>query len=186
MREQVIADIVGAKTTEQAVAAIKSVMKALHLNSAYGDMVRIQGDIQKEVRKLRDFEQTYESLTIPRNFEDLKTLTIEVGFLRTIVVDKFVSDVNMLKVLLEESKTEERDNAMKWLADSPDHKNLAKSSYRDYLGAAPSYKEWLRVKAITYGNYRLLEELLKSIDGFRAVLKTELYHISKIIEEDVK
>ena len=186
MREQIISDIINASTKTQAIEAIRKVMKALHIGTTYEDLLGMQRDIKGATKVLRELEDRYINLPQPRTLEGLNPINIEAGFLRTKVVDELVGVINYLKVLLEESKTEERDKALQWLLSSPDHQHVTKSNARDYLGAAPNYKEWIQNYAIAYGNYKELGELLSAIDGFKDNLKTELYNIGKLIKEDTK
>jgi hypothetical protein len=184
--QQIIDSIKKANNKEQAVSVIKSIIEALDMTQEAQTLNRIHSELQVCGEEFTELEQKYKALEVPREYSEVQELRTQANFLYRKIVDEYVHTTTRLRTLYEEQKTTERNVAMKYLKNSPEHSDVPKSSLRDYLGAAPNYKEWMVEYAMARGNYDLINKLLESIRLFTDSLASELKGLHTVNVKDVK
>lgn len=162
---QLIDKIIAAKNKIEAIEILNDTLEVLHLSKRYTEMVAITDEIQtftKELNlidnKINDSIKTHEELNEIRH--ELDRLYIKVN-------DSLTHKVSVAKIYYDEIKSTRRYEALSNLKDSDTAKNFkakSTSALETIIGGDDNYAQLASEKAISYGNYKQLEGLMKGIE----------------------
>lgn len=184
---EIIQDIQKAENRDQAIGVLHDTLEALHLSSNYTRMVQLRDKIDEYSKKFAEVTKDY-SIGIT-DYDKLVHLRIELNFLYRDITDELTAEVNQLKVLMEESKTTRRAEAIDQLKDSEIAQRLnAKSAnaLRDIVGSNEEYKKYVTEMSIAYGNYKKLDNLLNSIRMMIDSIASQQHRERIVMQKDPK
>lgn len=176
-----------AQTNEQAIAVLYEILKELHLNSDYTDLIHLKDKLdeyRKDFEKLTDdYSNTHHTL------DDMMELRTNLNFLyRDISELSFM--INKNKIYFEEYKTVARAASIKELKNNPDFVEKfgikSVSGIRDVVGEDGGYQEYVNLSSISYGLYQDNLNLLNSIRMWIDLMASGIKNEQLILQKDVK
>lgn len=179
--------IINAKTKEEAIAAIRKTMELLNLTSDYVILNSLKTELEQFEVQYGEIERRYRELAVPRSYEDVHSIRVDLNFLYRDVSDRLSFDVNKNKAYWEECRTAVRGEAMLDLnaqEDLPMKKSV--SALENLWGTSSKYKEYMVNFSMAYGMYKNLDTLLNSMKAFIDALSSEERHILTILSKDPK
>ncbi len=179
--------IIAAQTDEDAIGVLNKTLEALYLTSNYTEIVALQDELKAFEKQYREISDQYRSLVVPRSYDDLHNIRVELNFLYRDISDSLTFDTNRLKIHFEETKTVQRAVSMQNLKRNEDvqrdFKASSASALRDIVGLDGDYVEHTACQSISYGLYQNLSTLLNGIrqmvDSIASEEKRELLILSK-------
>lgn len=187
--QELIPLIIEANDKEKAIQVLYKTLEMLHLSTDYAEMVRLRD-------RLVFFQGEYKKLTqninvegVVMEYEQLNHIRLALDFLFRDIQDELSAPINSNKVFYEEIKTVRRAEAYKELFGSEtadNYKAKSLSAIGDIIGESKRYAEYAAEKAIAYGNYKTLENLLVSIKNMTNSIASREKRELIIIQKDAK
>lgn len=184
--QQIVKAIIDCDNGKEAVVVIKDIIKALNMNQDSETINGLVTGLDALSKTFEDLESEYRGLEIPKPIEEVQRIRTEANFIYRQLADEFVFPVSRLKTLFDEKKTTERAKGLNSLKEDEKYSNIAKSSLRDYLGAAENYQEWMNNFSIVYGAYSQMRALMDSIKQFTDSLASEIRSLQQVEVRDAK
>ncbi len=188
--EKFVQQIIDASDRQGAIEILKAVLDDLYLSDSYVDLVHLKDMLSTFKKEYTEISDAYRLLTVPRKYNDVHEIRVNLNFLYRDISDALSFEVNRLKIFYEEAKTTTRADAMLSLSDNESVQKKVKavstSSLRDIVGADSAYKEYVRLASISYGLYQELANTLTSIRQMIDSVASEEKVLFEIEKRDVK
>jgi hypothetical protein len=188
--EKLIPIILQANTQEKAIEALVEVVETLHLSQNYFHLVELKDRLEEYKTKFKSITDRYRQIPLPRPYNSLHELRMELSFLSRDFSDDLAFEVNKSKIFHEERKTEARATGMLELADNKDFQSKMKASsasaLRELVGASGVYQEYISLASVSYGLYQEFHKVGDSIKMFSDALASECREVQYHDLKDVK
>ena len=110
--KDLIPKIISASNHDEAVVVLNEVLETLNLSQNYHHLAALKNKLDVRQSELQDVINKYKALSLPKSYESLHEIRMEIGFLYQATNDELSYDINRLKIFHEERKTEARAAAM--------------------------------------------------------------------------
>lgn len=184
----IIPQIIEAKTNEEAIKVMFSLMEALHLSENYTNLIGVRNTFSEKKEEYQKITEEYRKSD--KNIEMMLKTRTELNFLYRDIADRYSYIINKNKILFEEEKTAVRGESIKRLREDESVQELFKtksaSGLRDIVGLDDGYKEYIANASISYGLYQELISVLTSIRMFIDLLASSISVEKTILEKDAK
>lgn len=188
--EKLIPIIKEARDDKEAVEALVKVVEALHLSQNYFHLVDLKDRLDDYKKKFRSISDRYKSIPVPRPYNSLHELRMELSFLSRDFSDDLSFEVNKSKIYHEERKTEARASGMIELASDTEFQSKMKASsasaLRELVGASGVYQEYISLASVSYGLYQEFHKTGDSIKMFSDALASECREVQYHDFKDAK
>lgn len=182
--EKLLPQIIEANTRPKAIEALYEILKELHLNQDYRDLVKIKEELDEKAEDLDRIVAGFENKIL--SVEELHNFRWQLSLLYREVVDKFSFKINKTKIYFEESRGTVKADSFKEIKDSPKLSEelgaKSTSALKDFLHYSGIYREYTSNYSIAYGLYKQLDGLLSSIQHFINYIASKIkseYEIEK-------
>lgn len=169
--------IIEASDEKGAVDVLVKIAETLHISQNYTHLVTIKDSMDEYKTKFRELSNRYSSIPVPRPYNSLHELRVELSFLFRDFTDDLAFEINKSKIFHEERKTEARAIAMIELKEDQDFQKKIKatstSALRDIIGASSSYQEFITLASFSYGLYQEYQKMSDAIKMFNDSLASE-------------
>jgi len=172
--------IIEANDRNSAIEVLNDVLEALYLTQSYTEMVYLQDKLKGYQKQYREISDEYRSLDVPKRFDDVHNVRVDLNFLYRDIVDELDFDINRLKIYYEEGKTTTRADAISALKQRDEYTKKSESSLRDIVGMDDGYKEYVALVSMSYGMYKALNNLLTNIKMMADSLASECNYLKNI------
>lgn len=189
--ELLVPKVIQAVDRESAIKVLEEILDVLHLSNEYTDLLKLKDDINVFQEEYKSIVDTYESLPVPREYEELSEMRDKIAFLYRDIQDGLAFEVNKLKIFWgEDKKTSVRGNSMLELRSREDikigKKDLTASAIEKLYGVTDEYQEFVNLQSFSYGMYKELEQLLQSMKLLSDSIASQCNHALIILRRDVK
>lgn len=152
--------------------------------------MELKGIMQEHKDTFRKITDRYRSIPIPRPYNSLHELRMELSFLSRDFADNLAFEVNKAKIFHEERKTEARAAGILELKENNEFqkqlKTTSASGLRDMVGASGIYQEYIALAAVSYGLYQEFHKIGDSMKLFNDALASECREMQFIEQKDTK
>lgn len=181
--------IIEADTEEKAIDVLNQTVEALHLSQNYYHLVDLKDSLDGFQKRFRDIKDRVKALPVPRSYQDLHTMRMELNFLHMEANDELAFEINKAKIFNEERKTVIRAESMEDLARDEEFQKTIKakspSALRDVVGASNIYKQYASMASVSYGLYSEFHKMMESIKLLTDSLASECKHALHVEQKDV-
>ena len=190
---ELLPKIIACKTKEEAVEVLTEAFKMLHLTSNYNDLVALKDTLDVHKKELQTIQNEFSDLEVPRKYLDIHNVRLALNFLYTQVSDDLSFEVNKLKVYygddrrseVKASSAEAVRRRLEEEAKAAAKKGPSHALIMDIYAAEPSYKEFVVMRAFSYGLYKELDNLLTAILKFSDSVSSEESYLRNIEARNV-
>lgn len=188
--EDLVPIIQKAATREEAIEALNNVVEVLHLSQNYFHLMELKKIMKEHKDSFKVITDRYRSIPIPRPYNSLHELRMELSFLSRDFSDSLAFEVNKAKIYHEEGKTVARAAGILELKDDSKFqeqlKTTSASGLRDMVGASGTYQEFTALAAVSYGLYQEFHKVGDSMKMFNDALASECREMQFIEQRDIK
>lgn len=189
--EQLLPKVIEATDRESAIKVLAEILDVLHLSNEYTDLLNLKDRLNIFQDEYRTIVDTYESLEVPREYEQLSEIRDDLAFLYRKIQDDLTFEINKLKIFWgEDKKTSVRGNSMLELRNREDikigKKDLTASAIEKLYGVTNQYQEFVNLQSISYGMFKELDQLLQAIKLLSDSIASQCQHALIILRRDVK
>lgn len=188
--EALIPLIIEANTEEGAVNVLIKTLEVLHLSQNYFHLVDLKDQMDEFKSKFSQITDRYKEIPVPRLYESLHELRVELSFLSRDFTDALAFEINKSKIFHEERKTEARAAGMMELKSNEDFQNKMKagsaSALREMVGASGVYQEYINLASFSYGLYQEYHKVSDAMKLFNDALASECREAQYHDQKDAK
>ena len=188
--EDLLPIIQKATTREEAIEALNNVVEVLHLSQNYFHLMELKKTMKEHKDSFKVITDRYRSIPVPRPYNSLHELRMELSFLSRDFADSLAFEVNKAKIYHEEGKTVARAAGILELKDDSKFqeqlKTTSASGLRDMVGASGTYQEFTALAAVSYGLYQEFHKVGDSMKMFNDALASECREMQFIEQRDIK
>lgn len=188
--EALIPLIIEANDEASAVEVLVKTLETLHLSQNYFHLVELKDKMEDFKSRFEDITDRYKEIPIPRPYESLHELRVELSFLSRDFTDDLAFEVNKSKIFHEERKTEARAAGMMELKSDKNFQDNMKatsaSALREMVGASGVYQEYINLAAFSYGLYQEYHKVSDAMKLFNDALASECREAQYHDQKDAK